>query len=227
MNQYELIANEILDIYRENEDSSVLGDEQLKEIAELSGMKNPKIYQRLLSQLLSDIDNDAILILSKLKLLAAVLLQISGQPRNNTGQYCSGDDLYACLKLIVAKFDTILISGDNQNSSIFEMYDTLNVILTLMTQMNCDGLDEREGGAKDQIKKKIDNFTDTTGNKIRKALSMNSKEYGNNLSLKLKNAYANAALDRIKGTYKSEMARKDARDLNCILGCASLLKGVI
>ena len=93
--------------------------------------------------------------------------------------------------------------------------------------MNCEGLDESEGGEKDKIKKKIDNFTDTTGNKIRKTLHINSKEYGNNLSLKLKNAYANVALSRIKGTYKNEMKEKDDRDMLAVKGCASLLKGVI
>jgi hypothetical protein len=120
----------ILDIYKEKEDGSYIGEEELKEIVVLAGMKNPEIFRRVLSQLIADIDNDSIFDAYKLKLLAAILIPVVGSPENNRGEYCCGDDLNSCLRLIVRKLDTILISSGNTN--LTDMYDALNIVLTLM-----------------------------------------------------------------------------------------------
>ena len=105
----------MLDIYREKEDGSYIGENELREITSLAGMKNPEIYRRILNQLIADIDNDALLDAFKLKLLGAVLLPVAGSPDNSDQKYCMGDDLNSCLRLIVRKLDTILISSDNSN----------------------------------------------------------------------------------------------------------------
>jgi hypothetical protein len=47
--ELEQLASGILDIYREKEDASYIGVEELKEITALAGMKNPEIYKRILS----------------------------------------------------------------------------------------------------------------------------------------------------------------------------------
>jgi len=47
--------------------------------------------------------------------------------------YCRGDDLKACLSLLARKFDTLLLSDDNEN--VHHILDTLNIVLTLMASM--------------------------------------------------------------------------------------------
>lgn len=138
-------------------------------------------------------------------MLAGILLQVAGQPRNETGLYCNGDDLNACLRMVVQKFSSILISADNVQGNIFDMYDILNVILKLMALMNLSGMKEED---KEHIKSKINNFTESTLHKIRKGVGM-TKEYGNNLGLKVRQAFANEALNRIEGTYAEEMGEAD------------------
>jgi hypothetical protein len=83
--ELEQLASGILDIYREKEDASYIGQEELKEITALAGMKNPEIYKRILSQLIADIDNDTLLDAYKLKLLGAILLPAAGSPDNFKG----------------------------------------------------------------------------------------------------------------------------------------------
>ena len=58
---------------------------------------------------------------------------MAGSPINFKGEYCSGDDLKAVLKLIMRKLDTILISAGNSNLN--EMYDALSIVITLMASM--------------------------------------------------------------------------------------------
>ena len=76
----ELLAHGILDIYREKEDHSSIGEDELVEITVLAGMKNIEIYKRTLSQLIADIDNDTIFDAYKMKLLGAILLPVAGSP---------------------------------------------------------------------------------------------------------------------------------------------------
>ena len=132
------LAAGILDIYRESEDSAEFDSDCLKEVITLAGMRHPLVYRRLLEQLISDIDNDNLLQPEKLKGLASVLLHVTShrdgvERTEDKDAYCKGDDLKVCLSLVARKFDTLLLSDDNEN--VHHILDTMNIVLTLMAAM--------------------------------------------------------------------------------------------
>jgi hypothetical protein len=123
--------------------------------------------------------------------------------------------------LIVRKFDTILISADNYN--LVEMYDALNIVLTLMAEMKLSGLKESDV---ELLKLRMGNFKDTFLHSIRKFVGYVS-EYGANLPLKVQNNYANEALKRIGGTRSEEITENDQQTINAVMGSCNLLAGLI
>jgi len=173
----------MLNIYKEREDHASITEDELVEITVLSGMRNPKIYKRAMSQLMADIDNDSIFNAFKLKLLGAMLLPVAGSPINFKGEYCSGDDLKAALTLIMRKLNTILISAGNSNLN--EMYDALSIVVTLMASMEVSGFREAE---EEQLLERIGSFNDTSMHKMRKIAGF-VNEYGENIPMKAKNMY--------------------------------------
>ena len=211
----------MLDIYKEREDHASIGEDELVEITVLSGMRNPKIYKRTLSQLIADIDNDTLFDAFKIKLLGAMLLPIAGSPLNFKGDYCSGDDLNSVLRLIVSKLDTILITASNSN--LVEMYDSLAIVTTLMAEMKVKGM---KGSDKGPLMKKMQGFNDTSMHKMRKIAGF-VNEYGENIPMKAKSMYCLEAIKRIGVRREDVINKQDSRTTAVIMGAANLISGIV
>ena len=56
----------------------------------------------------------------------------------NIQEYCSTEDLYACLNLIKGKIDTLLV--DTQSQEMKDCLDSFSLILNIMGTMGTDGL---------------------------------------------------------------------------------------
>ena len=180
----------ILDTYREIEDSAEFDDDCLREIVTLGGIRDPGIYKTLLSQFIADIDNDHLLKPEKLRGLAAVLLNVAGMEKQRCKEYCSGDDLKACLTLICRKFDGGLLSDDN--AEIHDMLDTLNVVLGIMASMRLEGLTPEDSSA---LEARLGTFARSTTRKLEGGMGMRGgEEIERGFPLRMKVEYGRHAL---------------------------------
>jgi hypothetical protein len=132
---------------------------------------------------MADIDNDTLFSAFKMKLLGAILLPVAGAPFNSNGDYCSGDDLKAVLKLIIRKLATILVAAGSSN--LDEMYDSLAIVITLMASMKLSGITSAES---DLLMERISSFNDSSMQKMRKFAGL-VNDYGEYIPMKAKNMY--------------------------------------
>ena len=83
------LAMAILDVYKDSENTSDFDDNCVREVIALAGMNHPKVYRRLLEQLIHDIENDHLLHPEKLKYMAAVLIHLAEKDACEASEYCS------------------------------------------------------------------------------------------------------------------------------------------
>jgi len=189
-------------------------------------MRHAEVYRRLLAQLLSDIDNDHLLAPDKLRCLAAVLLAVAGRPRAEAQDFCTGDDLNSCLKLVTRKFDTVLLSDDNEN--LHAIYDTLNIVLTLMAAMRLRGMRKHDCQA---VAAKLKRFRASAAAGITAAITGGAAESpdgeGGLFPLRVKCDYGAEALKRIGGVKKEEDDDDVMRVKLGVQGAAGLLRGFV
>ena len=127
----------------------------------------------------------------------------------------------SCLKLIVRKLDTILISAGNSN--LDEMYDSLGIVTTLMAQMKLSGLKVSDT---ELLSERMSNFNDSTMQKMKK-LSGFVNEYGENIPMKAKNCYVLEAVKRIGKTRAEDIEEADERTITAVMGSANLIAGIV
>jgi len=85
------LARSILEVYkenRENEDQGNpdFGDNGMREVVVLAGMKNDGIFKDLVEEVTADIERDSVLAAPKVKCLAAILLHLAGEQNKDQVQ---------------------------------------------------------------------------------------------------------------------------------------------
>lgn len=93
------ISNGMLDYFGWKQDSSVINEPEFQELIDLSAIKSPEIYHLTLQNVFKDISNDAFIYPHKLTGLCCVILNLMLKVDGNGHftEYCSADDLNACL----------------------------------------------------------------------------------------------------------------------------------
>ena len=102
----------MLDYFAWKQDSSEIREAEFNEVVDLSYIKNTGIYHLALLSVYKDIANDPFVYPYKFVGLSVMILNLCLKIKDEGSDYrdyCSADDLNACLMMMKGKMDSMLV----------------------------------------------------------------------------------------------------------------------